>query len=131
MLILAAGDRGLPLDYSELERWTRVGYERGMASRRGDGESVTSGVIVWIHQCGSFSVGIVGPRPRRLHVTLDNPRERSARPVGSSGSDVRISPHPFRLFGWCTWPVLTPTPVASVAQNPRSQAAAPQKPKMS
>jgi hypothetical protein len=23
-----------PLDYDELERWTRVGFERGMASRR-------------------------------------------------------------------------------------------------
>jgi hypothetical protein len=35
MLILAGGGRGLPLDYGELERWTRVGFERGMASRRG------------------------------------------------------------------------------------------------
>jgi hypothetical protein len=34
MLILAGGGRGLPLDYDELERWTRVGCERGMASRR-------------------------------------------------------------------------------------------------
>src|SRR5215211_7175068 len=29
MLILAGGGRGVPLDYAELERWTRVGYERG------------------------------------------------------------------------------------------------------
>ena len=36
MLILAGGCRGLPMDYDELERWTRVGYERGMASRRGE-----------------------------------------------------------------------------------------------
>jgi hypothetical protein len=36
MLILAAGDRGLPMDYDELERWTRVGYERGMRSRKGE-----------------------------------------------------------------------------------------------
>ena len=35
MLILAGGSRGLPMDYDELERWTRVGFERGMASRRG------------------------------------------------------------------------------------------------
>jgi hypothetical protein len=28
MLILAGGGRGFPLDYDELERWTRVGYER-------------------------------------------------------------------------------------------------------
>jgi hypothetical protein len=35
-LILAGGGRGLPLDYDELERWTRVGYERGMRSRKGE-----------------------------------------------------------------------------------------------
>ena len=35
MLILAGGGRGLPLDYDELERWTRVGYERGTRSRNG------------------------------------------------------------------------------------------------
>jgi hypothetical protein len=35
MLILAAGGRGLPMDYDELERWTRVGYERGTRSRKG------------------------------------------------------------------------------------------------
>jgi hypothetical protein len=36
MLILAAGGRGLPMDYDALERWTRVGYERGMRSRKGE-----------------------------------------------------------------------------------------------
>jgi hypothetical protein len=36
MLILAGGGRGLPLDYDELERWTRVGYEHG--TRSGPGE---------------------------------------------------------------------------------------------
>jgi hypothetical protein len=36
MLILAGNGRGLPFDYDELERWTRVGYERGMRSRRGE-----------------------------------------------------------------------------------------------
>jgi len=36
MLILAGGGRGVPLDYRELERWTRVGYERGMRSRLGE-----------------------------------------------------------------------------------------------
>lgn len=35
MLIMAAGGNGKPLDYDELERWTRVGYERGMRSRKG------------------------------------------------------------------------------------------------
>jgi len=36
MMILAGGGRGLPLDYDELERWTRIGYERGMRSRKGE-----------------------------------------------------------------------------------------------
>jgi hypothetical protein len=36
MLILAGGGRGFPLDYDGLERWTRVGYERGMGSRKGE-----------------------------------------------------------------------------------------------
>jgi hypothetical protein len=36
MLIMAGGGRGFPLDYDELERWTRVGYERGMRSRKGE-----------------------------------------------------------------------------------------------
>ena len=36
MLILAGGGRGLPMDYDELERWTRVGYERGIRSRKGE-----------------------------------------------------------------------------------------------
>jgi hypothetical protein len=38
MLILAGGGRGLPLDYDALEHWTRVGYERGMRSRKGSGD---------------------------------------------------------------------------------------------
>jgi hypothetical protein len=36
ILILAAGERGLPMDFDELERWTRVGFERGTRSRRGE-----------------------------------------------------------------------------------------------
>jgi hypothetical protein len=36
MLIMAGGHEGRPLDYEALERWTRVGYERGMAMRRGE-----------------------------------------------------------------------------------------------
>jgi hypothetical protein len=28
--------RGLPMDYDELERWTRVGFERGTRSRHGE-----------------------------------------------------------------------------------------------
>ena len=29
MLIMAGNGRGLPFDYDGLERWTRVGFERG------------------------------------------------------------------------------------------------------
>jgi len=36
MLILAGGGNGVPLDYDELERWTRVGFERGTRSRHGE-----------------------------------------------------------------------------------------------
>ena len=36
MLIVAGDGRGLPFDYDELERWTRVGYERGVRSREGE-----------------------------------------------------------------------------------------------
>jgi hypothetical protein len=36
MLIMAGGGNGKPLDYDELERWTRVGYERGVRSRKGE-----------------------------------------------------------------------------------------------
>src|SRR5215207_4668287 len=34
MLILAGGGRGVPLNYGELERWTRVGFERGTKARQ-------------------------------------------------------------------------------------------------
>jgi hypothetical protein len=36
MLIMAGGHDGKPLDFEELERWTRVGYERGMRFRKGE-----------------------------------------------------------------------------------------------
>jgi hypothetical protein len=36
MLILAGGGQGFPLDYNELERWTCVGFGRGMRSRKGE-----------------------------------------------------------------------------------------------
>ena len=36
MLILAGNGRGLPFDYDELERWTRVGYERGVRFQKGE-----------------------------------------------------------------------------------------------
>src|SRR5215207_5990947 len=36
MLILAGGGRGVPLDYGALERWTRVGYDRGTKAQHGE-----------------------------------------------------------------------------------------------
>jgi hypothetical protein len=36
MLILAGDGRGLPFDYDELERWTRVGFERGTRFSKGE-----------------------------------------------------------------------------------------------
>jgi hypothetical protein len=36
MLIMAGGHDGTPLDFEALERWTRVGFERGMRSRKGE-----------------------------------------------------------------------------------------------
>jgi len=36
MLIMATGHEGRPLDYDELERWTRTGFERGMRFRKGE-----------------------------------------------------------------------------------------------
>ena len=36
MLIMASGHDGNPLDYEELERWTRVGFERGTRFRKGE-----------------------------------------------------------------------------------------------
>jgi hypothetical protein len=36
MMIMAGGHDGTPFDFNELERWTRVGYERGMRSRKGE-----------------------------------------------------------------------------------------------
>jgi hypothetical protein len=36
MLIMAGGHDGKLLDFEELERWTRVGYERGMRWRKGE-----------------------------------------------------------------------------------------------
>ena len=35
LLIMAGGGNGKPLDYGELERWTRASSERGGVSARG------------------------------------------------------------------------------------------------
>jgi hypothetical protein len=36
LLIMAGGHDGKPLDFEELERWTRVGFERGTRFRKGE-----------------------------------------------------------------------------------------------
>jgi hypothetical protein len=36
LLIMASGHDGKPLDYEELERWTRLGFERGTRFRKGE-----------------------------------------------------------------------------------------------
>src|SRR5512133_339770 len=36
MLIMAGGHDGKPLDFEALERWTRVGFERGTRFRKGE-----------------------------------------------------------------------------------------------
>ena len=36
LLIMASGHDGKPMDYDELERWARVGFERGMKFRKGE-----------------------------------------------------------------------------------------------
>jgi hypothetical protein len=36
MWIMAGGYDGQPLDYEKLERWTRVGFERGTRFRKGE-----------------------------------------------------------------------------------------------
>ena len=36
MLILAGGGADRPLDYVELERWSRVGFQRGIAALHGE-----------------------------------------------------------------------------------------------
>jgi hypothetical protein len=35
-LIMASGHDGKPIDYDELERWRRVGFERGTRFRKGE-----------------------------------------------------------------------------------------------
>jgi hypothetical protein len=36
MLIMPGGSNGKPLDYDELDRWARIGYERGIRSPKGE-----------------------------------------------------------------------------------------------
>jgi hypothetical protein len=44
--LIGAGGPGKPLDYSELERWTRVGFERGWRHDAASDDSVKSKLIV-------------------------------------------------------------------------------------
>jgi hypothetical protein len=46
MLILAGGGHGVPLKYTELERWTRVGYEGGRHPAREAVRLVTTRLTV-------------------------------------------------------------------------------------
>jgi hypothetical protein len=55
MLILAGGDRGLPMDYDELERWTRVEFERR--------EEITQGRAVGVKISDRLS-----SRPTQYHL---------------------------------------------------------------
>jgi hypothetical protein len=41
------------------------------------------GELCRFHHPGGLTLSIVGPRPHRSHITLDIPRERYTRPVGS------------------------------------------------
>jgi hypothetical protein len=36
LLIMAGGHDGKPLDFEALERWTRVGFEKGTRVRKGE-----------------------------------------------------------------------------------------------
>jgi hypothetical protein len=54
---MAGGGNGIPLDYDELERWARIGYERGMRSRKG--EAVTE------VRRGACSAGSAAPKDSR------------------------------------------------------------------
>jgi hypothetical protein len=42
MLIMVGGHNGKPLDFEALERWTRVGYQRGWRHGAVSGESLPS-----------------------------------------------------------------------------------------
>jgi hypothetical protein len=63
MLILAGGGRGLPMDYDELERWTRVGFERGYEVTQG--RAVNGGVrLMRLLGIEWFAGGTAGRPPR-------------------------------------------------------------------
>jgi hypothetical protein len=74
MLILAGGGKGVPLNYSELERWTRAGFERSIRSRHGSGELVTARLTVCYRQPRGFVLSIVSARPAGHTSPLETPR---------------------------------------------------------
>jgi hypothetical protein len=61
MLTLAGNGRGMPFDYDELERWTRVGYERGCDHASGSGNQSAAMF------CSATTVTAVSPRTRPQH----------------------------------------------------------------
>jgi hypothetical protein len=70
------GERSIP------SRPARSHGCEAVPSREGAVGRLSRGELCWFHHLGSFELSIVGPRSRRSHITLDNPRERYARPVG-------------------------------------------------
>ena len=70
---------------------------------RRSGGRLSRGELCWYHHLGSFELSMtcaayVGPRSRRSHITLDNPRERYARPAGPHVRRCGAFPHP--LASW-------------------------------
>jgi hypothetical protein len=83
MLILAGDGRGLPIDYDELEPWTRVGYERGMRSRKGERQSCC--IVV---SCPSTT----GPASASVRLDIETPDTRPSVFHITSGSDRVVYP---------------------------------------
>ena len=86
MLILAGGTRGLPMDYDELARWTRVGYERAMRSRRGERRVVTPRLIVLLSP--SRKLDLEYRRPSVLLVT--HHARQSLREICPAGGALSV-----------------------------------------
>jgi hypothetical protein len=80
MLIVAGDGRGLPFDYDELERWTRVGYERGMQSRKASGEIACEGKEAPGVVRSLRPVSLAGIRGIVLAQLLQSPTRGNSRP---------------------------------------------------
>ena len=82
LLIMAGGGNGKPLDYGELERWTRAGSERGRRFSAG------SGLLISQSGCVRTGDGCVSGRGRLWRCCSER-RSRAARkpsPKGGRGS---------------------------------------------